>query len=470
MAERPPNPNSQHLVARFFKSLFRFRRKGMIMALLTGLARGGHHGLCARLLVWRLRRFRGGPAGENAKYKVIYLNKGGLNEDVEESLGADPRFAIFRAPRTDLQAIFAAFVEVAIADYSYLTNEPEVEAAKRAYLDFLGRFWGEVARLFPHDAVLSGNIVYHAEREFSAALEALGIPFICLHKECLKSPAMAEYFTERYRSGVGPFRGRLVATYNEVERQSQIEARVVPANRIKVVGMARLDRYHQWREEAAKAPAPAGPPRVLAFLFLRQTGLFRKEEKRNGAAAEQPIFWDKFLAGYLEALLALATKYPDIQVVLKSKGVTGGVPALQRQLFGEKSLPANLEIITGGDPFELITQSTVVSGFGSTSVLESLAAGVPVVVPLFEEAALPVMQPYIIDLGQAVSFAHSPAELVEKLAQLAGKPRVIAERLTAEQARVLDRWMGNGDGKSRHRVAEAVRETIEAAAHSPSKR
>lgn len=449
------------LFKEFLVALIKWHRRDMLMPFLTALAMKRHYKICGRIIAGRFRLMCKSKSKDSNSpiYNIIYLYKGGLQEDVLESLGKSNNFNIYRAHRTDLQAIFRAFLPPTVQDYNYISSDPAIETAKKAYRDFLNSVWDVVLKLKPHHAVLSGNVVYYAEREFADMLEAKGVPFICLHKECLKILGMLDYFTSKYQSHVGPFKGRAVTVYNEIERESQIKGGIVTPDRISVTGMPRLDRYHAWRKGPQKSSNTE--TQVLAFMFSRHTSLFRlPEPASNPSSQDMRACWDVLLSGYVHALLNLARKHPDIKVILKSKGVPGGISALRREIFGSEIIPSNLEIITGGDPFRLIIESRVVCGFNTTTLLESIAAGIPVVVPNFGETRLDEMRPYVIDLEDAVEQASSPEVLTLKLAELSHKNNSRTTELSSAQVRMLDKWLGNSDGKSGDRVVTAVMKEI----------
>jgi glycosyltransferase involved in cell wall biosynthesis len=98
----------------------------------------------------------------------------------------------------------------------------------------------------------------------------------------------------------------------------------------------------------------------------------------------------------------------------------------------------------------------VVCGFNSTSLLEALAAGKPVIVPRYDEALHEEMQPYIVDLRDAVQYAGSPEALTDLLARYARTPNKPPAVLTETVSRVLDKWLFNSDGQAGRRVREAV--------------
>jgi hypothetical protein len=123
-------------------------------------------------------------------------------------------------------------------------------------------------------------------------------------------------------------------------------------------------------------------------------------------------------------------------------------------------LPDNIHIVIGGSPQTLIFEHDVVCGFNSTSLLEALAAGKPVAVPHFAEAREAKMQPYRIDLEDAVEYAESADELVELLIRRAREKHQPKTELSAATIRVLDKWLFNSDGQAGLRVRKAVLDEI----------
>jgi hypothetical protein len=100
-------------------------------------------------------------------------------------------------------------------------------------------------------------------------LEALGVPFLALHKENLKSPDRMDFFAELYRTRRGPFTGRRILVYNEIERVVQTKAQIIAPDRVTICGMPRLGRVHAWRiSSAVYRPMPRLPPRMIVFLPL----------------------------------------------------------------------------------------------------------------------------------------------------------------------------------------------------------
>lgn len=408
---------------------------------------------------------------ENTKSPInlLVIPKEGLNEDVISSLGSDKRFNIYTVYRKVLKALAAGVLHHSIDDNNYCNVGHDAEQSKLAYRKHLGSLWDMVQRIVPYDAVLTGNFAYYAERELAAALEERGTPFVALHKENVKTPGRVEFFSHVYRTRRGPFSGRKIFVYNEIERQLQVSTGIIPEDRVVITGMARMDRAHRFRQDKDAKGRSTGRPQVLCFSFRQRTGLPQLSRKLRATAGSyqehmggglDELNWNGLFIKYHEAILRLARENPEIRVVLKAKGGERESRALAEILGHVFDLPGNLDVVVGGDPFDLLAGSRVVCGFNTTGLLEALSMGRPVVVPLFEEALGKRMQPYIIDLEDAADYARSPQELVQLLRGYAADRGPSAIELDSCAKRVLQKWVGNVDGRSGERVRTELLATV----------
>jgi hypothetical protein len=403
---------------------------------------------------------RAGKAGK--RIKLLIIPKEGLDEDVLASFSKDRRFVIFAMYRKVMKALASGILHPSLEDNNYISDQPDVEASKKAYRSFMKDLWLKLRVIYGFDAVLSGNFAYYADHEFAAALEELGVPFIVLQKENLKTPGFMGFFSYLYRERRGPFLGREILVYNDIERRLEIDCGVVSEERVSIVGMPRLDRLHRMRGNSVQGGTR---PVVLFFSFGPKTGLpllVRKtgseilgnHERLSGDM--ESLSWERLCRECHMAMVRLARETPGIDVLVKSKIRDRERTAMYEMLGGEERLPPNMKIVVGGDPLKLIESSHVVCAFNTTALFEALAAGRTVVVPRFEEALDSAMIPYVVDTGEAVDYANSPDELVRLLAQHARSQGKAETELSDRKKKVLEKWVGNTDGRSGERVRDAV--------------
>ena len=409
-------------------------------------------------------------AQSNHRRRALIMTRVGFSQDIEQSFGGTDAFELIAWPSYTLKAFSAAILSPSLDHNNYLTKDAAAEASKAEYRQFLAELWKVFRRLKPTDVVLTGNFAYFTEREFAAALENVGTPFIALHKENVRPPKrVKEYWHNVYKNRRGEFSGRKILVYNNVERDLEISSGIAEANRIVVTGMPRLDKIHRWRHNHAGSVNGEVRPLVLFFAFSRQDKLTAIQRKPTAGLPGNmedmdgewgKLSWTRLGDSTHQTIVDLARSRPDIQVIVKSKGQRRKQNDILEMLKDASDLPPNLSVVTGGDPFGLITSSRVVVGFNTTGLLEAVAAGKPVIVPWFGEAADDRMREHIIDLGKAVEYAHSPAELAAMICRYTDNPTKVPLELAPDAAKTLRYWVGNDDGKAGVRVLEAIRQEV----------
>ncbi len=177
----------------------------------------------------------------------------------------------------------------------------------------------------------------------------------------------------------------------------------------------------------------------------------------------EKINWANLVRNCHHAMIRLARKYPQIQVIIKSKNHVLAMEALNTGLGAKFELPENLEVLVGGNSFDLIVGCDVICAINSGSMFEALAANVAVVSPHFDEAAETLTAPYFVDLGEAVGRANSADELVTMMAEkaLARPARSRSSELSEASCQALEKWVKNADGKAGERVSEVIMGLVE---------
>ena len=446
--------------------------RGAVERLIRLLA-GLHQRLLVAIFFRILTRRMPSPTdkGGHKRYNVLMIDKDTFYEDVLASLGASPDVRVYVANRVVVKSIAAAFLPPELDDNFYVSDDPKTIQAKLDYGAFLTSMWPYFSRLMPIDAVVSANFGYYAERELAGAMEALGVPFLALHKENLKSPGRMDFFADLYRSRRGPFTGRRILVYNEFERIVQTTAEIIAPDSVTVCGMPRLDRVHSWRQNEANGAAnDSGRKQVLFFSFTEKTGLpqIRRKSRSGFANLAEPmddavarLSWSRLFRDSHRAVYLLAQERPDVDVVIKTKPRPRDYGPVIALLGDPATWPDNLRLVSKGDPFKLLVAAHAVSGFNTTGLFEAITAGKPIVVPHFAEALDPAYAPFIVDFEAAASYAASGEDLTAKLQASLEQPVQGAE-LSPLTLALLEKWTGNPDGKASDRVTQAVLSEIDA--------
>ena len=437
--------------------------------LLGYLVRHGYYFLTSILTRLSIRTVQTASDNTRGHINILYLSKAGHNEDVMACFQNHARYGLHAMDRGLIKAVFELFLPVEIDDNSYLSTDRTIEKGKADLRCFWKNNLKRVFQKIDLDVVLTGSYTYAAEQELAGAIKELGIPFIALHKENLKTPGLEPFYQEVYCTRKNPFQGSKICVYNEIEAGLERNASIAAAEDIIVTGMPRMDRLHRLREHLLAHSAPSAPNQasILFFSFNRKAGLpviGRKLPQSYETLDDELelLNCERLAQTCHELMLELAKENPDLKVVVKTKGDNPSIKTIAEYYGQDFTPPPNMTIMHGGDLLTILSQCTVACGFNSTALLEALALGKKIIIPNFLEAVNQELQPYIVDLGRSVDYADSLDDfkarlLAETLGNIHGNP---VNELTEEAGRLLNKWLGNPDGESGARVRTVLEQTV----------
>lgn len=303
------------------------------------------------------------------------------------------------------------------------------------------------------DLVIGASFWYRGDIPWGSTAQALGYPYLVLHRECLYTEApQQQWFAETIKH-IGDFTGHAVLTQNEPARKIFIDSGVVSPNAVVNCGCLRMDEFVKRARAAASVAGGVGSVdgtedrtrrKVTFFSFTTGIGL-------NGLAnGPMPLSlfagWFRLFELSHVAFAQLAHAMPDVDFVIKTKW-EGTFYDLIRRAFeanGVASDIPNLTITASGDAADLIFSSDVVCGFASTTVLEAGIAGKPVVVPAFEEA---LRAPYdervkLSGYRDLFDFADSPKAFIATIVKHLEGSRVLEREMT-QRWEAFDTWVSD---------------------------
>ncbi len=430
--------------------------------LLTLLARLRRPFWTARLIGIHLRTIQ--RASTANPLTLLLLPKFGFTEDALASFGGKDNLTLHTLERRLVKAVYKGFLSETIDDNNYRVHDAGIQKNKSDLRLFWKRILVHLMQHHPIDAVLTGNFSYAAEQELAGACKELKIGFIAIHKECLKTPGLEPFYQEIYENRKNNFQGSKICVYNDIERRIEIAAGIAAREDILITGMPRLDHLHRYRNlMKGNDENRAKPPTVLFFLFNKKAGLpiiGRKLPQRFETLEEdlERLNVARLSRSCHLAMLELAQRCSDIEVIIKTKGDVQSAKTLDEFFGANPTFPDNFKIMAGGSLVDVIKQASVVCGFNSTALIEAVALNKAVVVPRFYEAADTHLEKFILDMRGVAQFAESEAELIELLANNARSETLRHEAfdLSEEQCAFLTKWLGNADGHAGDRVYKAV--------------
>lgn len=391
--------------------------------------------------------------------RYISLHNSGLVSDLASTFRDAPETQILLMGQGHLKAIGRRFVGQDIDDFTAAAARKQSPAAFEALTNFLARTFAHLLRATRARLLISGNFTYWMMHPLGLALERCGSELVVVHKEGLVSAW--DVVSTGYLRTVGPGVGRTtaarIAVQSEATRQLIAHSGVASLDRIEVIGAARLDSCHAARSARSQA-SNEGRARIVSFFtFPLSIGLWfpTDEDGRNSIPPRLRLGWRSVLELTLSAAEEVARRDPTLLVVVKSKSEPAKDPEVRPLLDRLDNVPlANISVVRTGEGQQYVLDSAAIVAFNSTIILEAIASGTPVLVPMFGEAADDAALPHLLPLGTSVTACHTPNELVEELLRLSAKGTKAPTALTTDQCEVLDRLAGNADGRSGERLRQ----------------
>lgn len=312
--------------------------------------------------------------------------------------------------------------------------------------DALREFWERVLRRVGREVKIAGfvsaNFNYPQLEHFVLACQRLEIPYLVLYKESIKTKNQRKLFERAYEEHFQGFRGHAIAVYSNEESESVQAGLGFPPERIEVVGCPRIDELH-----SARTRAVAAENVIVLFAIDEIAGAFSPLADVEPSSLPR---WDGIATTVERWFFALAEKNPDWTFVVKVK--LGREQQVRERMGG--NIPRNVTIVWGGIGTSLILRAKGVIAFNSTTVLEGIAAGVPVFVPDVEKMTDQSLNGWTLELVGAVSEFSSYSQLVSLLETFCFAGDWGRKELTSRQVDVLERYVGNTDGSSSRRALE----------------
>lgn len=388
--------------------------------------------------------------------KLVVLAKSAGVQDIEAAyLKEKASYSVLFLPRIILVLSANFFnIQERVTSIDYHTNDIQIEKDKERYKKHLIKVLDWFDRIFGITSIVQFNVIYSVERELANACSETEVNFITLHKECAWSPANINTLVDLYKNSVVKYSGNSIAVYNKQYKEIFIKSGIIDKKKIHVVGCGRLDQSHQYRLDNKSH----GLNTVLYYLIepiagpiytnLKNGSFIPGIKMKDGSI----VTWSKMIKIVNRTIIELASENPKINFICKAKA---SMADEQTELLKKSSnlyyLPANIEFITEGVGHKLLKKTSLVIGFNTTAILESIAAGLPTIVPnIFSSDEKQIIKhTHQVNDGVLVpKTSHELKEVIMDTLNFDGHH----SKLNRGQKNTLDRLMGNSDGKAGDRL------------------
>jgi len=229
------------------------------------------------------------------------------------------------------------------------------------------------------DCVIGAGIFYNQDLDWGAVSVNIGYPYLVFHRENLVITEHLYLATIKKAKSLNKtgFFGTSIIFHNKIMKDIYDKYSGVDKDKIHALGSLRMDSY---LENVQSSKIQFNKNTIVLFSFPPSVALRQNMETESGFG------WYQLHNEVHTSFVELAVENPSIDFIIKHKGVGWAeTETLLRDLNALKL--TNLKIYGElHNAQELILQSSAVTGFCSTALLEASIAGKPVIVPLLGEA------------------------------------------------------------------------------------
>ena len=330
-------------------------------------------------IVYFMKEVRAGNKAKSNGLILLALNADRFRGDLEVLSGAG--FKVYILPYKWQTRVFYAYKDK--DRNSELFLNPPFDSPLYKDRIRLRRHLSCILRLLINnkkiDCVISAGLFYNQDFDWGWAARNIASPYVVFHRENIigsKYKKIHNIGKAKLLKKIG-FVGTSIVFHNKGMKDVFDKYSGVDADNIFALGALRMDEFIRKSNSRNNL---VNNKRITLFSFSPSSVIFSN-------LYSDDFGWHKLHYEVHTSFVELAIEYPEIEFVIKHKGVDWRVTEeLLRNMHAFKL--NNLKIYGPSyDSQKLILESDVLTGFSSTAVLEAGITGKPVVYPLFSEAS-----------------------------------------------------------------------------------
>lgn len=352
------------------------------------------------------------------------------------------------------------FKDTNIRDYYYRINNCHLKKSLQRYNYRVAKYIFVINKIFSFKAFISFNPFYMTDREIQNICSKLKIKFIALHKECVYSPLENKIVNYLYKSKIEKFNGFSISAYSENESNLLIGSKFAKKKQVTVTGSPRCDISYIYRklepDQKTIVYYMIEPYRGAGWHLIETFSKKEKKELIKKLRVNESIMkinWKDLANKTLKYCIKYAKDNQNIKLIIKGKQSSNS------QIFIPKNLPKNVTYINSGSGHHLLKKSKVVIAFNTTAIAEGILANRDIIIPYFNMKEMSKNKNLIIDFNNQIYKVQSEKKFYEKLNSFTNK-KYFYKKLNLSEKNVLNRFVGNIDGKSSRRLSNFLKNQI----------
>ena len=381
--------------------------------------------------------------GDDKKINVLGLCPGRFRGDLDV-LSKSDEFEVIALPHFWMCRILYTFFKAPPNFESFYPDSKKYKTDHERLAKFMTAFLPLLYNKLGTQVVISAAVHYISDHLWGMHSSKNGTPFVVMHRESFMASEHIRKLKKEYWATIGSdFVVDLLISQTKAANDVFVESGIVSADKAAYAGTLRMDDFVKkyYRKDI---PLPE-EKQVTLFSFTYAFGVwspvphwYENHEDYDGFSR----MFDEVHASFAQFSL----KHPNVKCVIKPKW--GGVwiekidLALSRSGMNMSDIP-NLHILPDVDVHQLIEKSTVVCGYGSTTLLETTVFGNrPIVVPQLGEILRPenvnkVMMPEAMPLFDV---GRTSEEFIQHLETRVFDDPIVPANIQKGRQKLFETW------------------------------
>lgn len=187
----------------------------------------------------------------NNNKNILILPKSGGREDIYASyIETRNENLIYELPRGEIKNIYNYFIRSEkVKNYRYFHEDNDVILQKKKYFNFLSKIIFYYKKFYKINLIINFNFTYKEEVELARASIFQNIKFLTIHKESQASKGKRLVNEIVYKKSINKYPGSYIAVYNQDEKQTIINSKILHKDKIFVIGCPRIDYSFNIKEK-----------------------------------------------------------------------------------------------------------------------------------------------------------------------------------------------------------------------------
>ena len=371
------------------------------------------------------------------------------------------KYNFYYLPRKYFRVIYDFYLGYAnFHDYDYKIEKKNHKISLENYSLRIKNYIRIINKLYNFKCFISFNPFYKTDREIQKICRKFNIKFIALHKEAVGSPLENMILRYLYKNKIEKYHGNYISVYSKNEKDLLVSSKFATNSQVEVIGSPRCDLSYDLRKIKPDnntivyymIERDRGIPRSLFSNYnkkykkkiLKEIGINNSDLNNN---------WDILAKKTLFYCLSYARKNKEVKLIIKGKQIAHSNSDLP------KKIPENVFYVQDGTGHHLLRDAKTVIAFNTTAVLEAMLANRNIIIPYFGNKNLLKKKNLIINFDNKKYAVYSKYDFFKKL-NLFIKKKYAFKKMSYLEKKILNKYIGNSDGKSSFRLFDFLTKKI----------